>query len=196
MRIQQKPNEPEPLAGGRQSLIRLYGISTATDVEIQSAFGSVDTPQGSQLVSYGSDAQALIEDILSRYTSSDLMLFPQGLTEMDIEGLTKLIEQQGSNFTRMIEQQNEHFSRLFEQQNENFNQQMAQQNAAIARIEAKVDQIADKVTDIDKRLVALESQLPHLASKSWVQVTLAVAIAGALGALGSIFTILNTVPRH
>jgi len=174
MRTQQKPNEPKPLPAALPSLLRQYGISTEADVKIQSAFSSVDTPQGSQLVSYGWDAQTLLEDILSRYTPSDLMLFSEGLTEMDIEGLTKLIEQQ----------------------NDNFNRQMAQQNAAIARIETKVDQIADKLTDIDKRLVAVESQLPHLASKSWVQVTLAVAIAGALGALGSIFTILNTVPKH
>jgi septal ring factor EnvC (AmiA/AmiB activator) len=112
---------------------------------------------------------------------------PVEQSDMDIEGLTKLIEQQSSTFTRLIEQQSAAFTRLFEQQ-----------SAAIERIEKKVDQIADKVTDIDKRLVAVESQLPHLASKSWVQVTLAVAAAGAIAAIGSIFTIINTagLPHH
>jgi hypothetical protein len=57
-------------------------------------------------------------------------------------------------------------------------------------MKADVRGIRDIVTSIDKRLIAVETGMPHLATKAWVYATLAVAAAGAIGSFATLFVLI------
>lgn len=69
--------------------------------------------------------------------------------------------------------------------------------ADLERIFSELRETLHKELDpIRTDIASIKTEITHHPTKAWVYATLAAASISALGAIGSIFTIINVAPKH
>ncbi|MDX5936458.1 hypothetical protein [Acidithiobacillus thiooxidans] len=132
---------------------------------------------------------------------SNAMRATGALTQMDIDGLTKLIETQNLTLGRIESKLDKVDGRLGEVEQrlskiEGHMPSLATQSQ-VSSVKSDLQTEMNKgLSPLQNDVTSIKTEISHHATKSWVYVTLAVASAGALAAIGSIFTIINSLPKH